>query len=128
MGPCSRASPPSSSSWRAGYRRTLRRQAVLAANRQGASPFAPAPAPAPTPAPPAAPAAAPATAGAPEAAEEAAPVAKKRRSLMGAVAAKQFSAVEEQGEDESLLDLKIAAEIEKFEQIRCKILNCQGAL
>ena len=50
------------------------------------------------------------------------PSAKRRRSLLGAVAVKQAGEVVVQDEDTSLLDLKVSAEIEKFEQLRCKTL------
>ena len=46
---------------------------------------------------------------------------KRRRSLLGAVAIKQAGGVV-QPEGDSLLDLKVSAEIERFEQIRCQTL------
>ena len=100
------------------YRRALKRQAVKQASRLEPSAFAPAPAPAP-----ATDSAAPAAASPAATAPAAAPAAKRRRSLLGAVAVKQSVVVEEQGgEGASLLDLKVSAEVEKFEQIRCKVL------
>ena len=103
------------------YRRVLKRQAVLQA-RVGPSLIfnLNATAPADTPAPAPTPAAAP-TVAHPHP-PMAAPALKRRRSLLGAVAVKQSANVEAQGEGESLLDLKVSAEIEKFEQLRCKIL------
>ena len=50
------------------------------------------------------------------------PAPKKRRSLAGAIVALQGSTVIAQGEEESLIDVKVTAEIEHFEQISCKIL------
>jgi len=110
------------------YRRALKRQALLQqAARRPAANTAPAPA------------AADATADAADAAADAAattttpapahtpppatlPPAKRRRSLLGAVAVKQAGEAPVQDEDTSLLDLKVSTEIEKFEQLRCKTL------
>ena len=116
------------------YRRALKRQALKQAGRVGPTPGAPAPADAPAPAPApaaAAAAAAPAAPAAPAAAAAAATAAaadtpqpqqkRRRRSLLGAVALKQTGGVV-QAEGDSLLDLKVSAEIEKFEHIRCKTL------
>ena len=116
------------------YRRALKRQALLQqAARRPAANTAPAPA------------AADATVDAADAAANAAadaaattttttpapahtpppatlPPAKRRRSLLGAVAVKQAGEAPVQDEDTSLLDLKVSTEIEKFEQLRCKTL------
>ena len=105
------------------YRRALKRQAVLIASPRPRA----APAAAPTAAPTAAPAAAPAAAAdanaaaADAAAETVQPAQKRRRSLLGAVAVRQTGGAV-QAEGDSLLDLKVSAEIEKFEHIRCKTL------
>ena len=111
------------------YRRALKRQALQQAS-QAARPAA---ANAPDPADANATAvnttdvnttdaalAAPAAAHTPPPAPQ--PPAKRRRSLLGAVAVKQAGEVAVQDEDTSLLDLKVSAEIEKFEQLRCKTL------
>ena len=47
---------------------------------------------------------------------------KKRRSLLGAVVAKQAVDVVAQGKGDSLLDSKVSAEVERFEQIRLQVL------
>ena len=107
------------------YRRALKRQALL----QHAARPAAAAATATTAAATAATAAA-AAATAPAATHPPPPAtlppAKRRRSLLGAVAVKQAGEAAVQDEDASLLDLKVSAEIEKFEQLRCKTLAKAG--
>ena len=122
------------------YKRALRRQGLRQANLGATHNAAPDAAPtiaapaADGPAVDAAPAAAAPTvaaataAAAPTAAAEPTthgpemPAPKKRRSLQGAIAAQQSSTVLARGEDESLVDVKVLAEIEKFDDISCKIL------
>ena len=110
------------------YRRALKRQAVQQASQATRPAVAIAPAPAPAPAPtdpptdPPAPATQPPAPATQPPAPATQPPAKRRRSLLGAVAVKQVGEVVVQDEDTSLLDLKVSAEIEKFEMIRCKTL------
>ena len=91
------------------YRRALKRQALA---QSTPAPVLDTAAPATTPT--AAPIAATPTAGHPP--------LKKRRSLLGAVVAKQALDVVAQGEGDSLLDTKVSAEVKRFEQIRLQIL------
>ena len=99
------------------YRRALKRQALQQqAARAATAATATAPAPAAATAPAATHTRPPATM----------PPAKRRRSLLGAVAVKQAGEAAVQDEDTSLLDLKVSSEIEKFEQLRCKTLAKAG--
>ena len=110
------------------YRRALKRQALLQqAARRPAANTAPAPAAADATAD-AADAAATTTTPAPAHTPPPTtlPPAKRRRSLLGAVAVKQAGEAAVQDEDTSLLDLKVSSEIEKFEQLRCKTLAKAG--
>ena len=95
------------------YRRALKRQALT---QSTAAPVLDTAAPAPAPA--ANPSDAP-IADAPTAGE---PLLKKRRSLLGVLVAKQGLDVVAQGEGDSLLDTKVSAEVERFEQICLQIL------
>jgi len=99
------------------YCRALKRQ-VLAQSPPAPVLDTTAPAPAPAPTPAATPTTTP-IAAAPSAGQL---HLKKRRSLLGAVVAKQALDVVAQGEGNSLLDTKVSAEIERFEQIRLQIL------
>ena len=102
------------------YKRALRRQAIRMQEAPTPMDAAPAPAIAPAPALVDTPMnASPAPAPAPEPDPE---PPKKRRSLGGMLAEKQRQEVMDPGEEVSIIDFKVAAEIEKFTLIRARIL------